>query len=98
MALDGGEWSASCPGQVIHGDRDPGTHTIGSWAGPRASLDATVKRKIFAPPETHPACSQITILTELSWFLPPDILTKMLPCMLHVLPISLFTKTLPNEV
>jgi hypothetical protein len=38
LALDGGEWSAS--------QRAPGTHWIGGWVGPRASLDMVVKRRI----------------------------------------------------
>jgi len=29
--------------------RAPGTHWIGGWAGPRAVLDATVKRKTPSP-------------------------------------------------
>jgi hypothetical protein len=44
-ALDGGEWSASRPGRYTTSERDPGTHWIG-WVGPRAVLDAVVKRKI----------------------------------------------------
>jgi hypothetical protein len=45
-ALDGGEWSASCPGRFTPRDRSPGTHWIWSWVGPRAVLDAVVKRNI----------------------------------------------------
>jgi hypothetical protein len=45
-ALDGGEWSASRPGRFTPRERAPGTHWIGDWVGPRASLDALVKRKI----------------------------------------------------
>jgi len=48
-ALDGGEWSASCPGCFTHSKRAPGTHCIGGWVGPRASLDMVVKRKIPSP-------------------------------------------------
>jgi hypothetical protein len=43
--LDGGKWSASRPGRFTPRERDPGTH----WVGPRASLDAVVKRKIPSP-------------------------------------------------
>jgi hypothetical protein len=42
LALDGGEWSASCPGRFIPGEIAPGTHWI-DWVGPRASLDAVEK-------------------------------------------------------
>jgi hypothetical protein len=45
-ALDWGEWSASRPGRFIPKERASGTHWIGGWVGPRAGLDAVVKRKI----------------------------------------------------
>jgi hypothetical protein len=47
-ALDGDEWSASRPGRFIPRERAPGTHWIGGWVGPRAVLDA-VMRKILSP-------------------------------------------------
>jgi hypothetical protein len=45
-ALDGGEWSASCPGRFTPRERAPVTHWIGGWVHPRAVLDAVVKRKV----------------------------------------------------
>jgi hypothetical protein len=45
-ALDGGEWSASRPGRFTPTERAPGTHLLGGWEGPRAVLDAVMKRKI----------------------------------------------------
>jgi hypothetical protein len=45
-ALDGGEWSASRPGRFTPRERPLGTHWIGGWVGPRAVLDAVVKRRI----------------------------------------------------
>jgi hypothetical protein len=48
-ALDGGEWSISRPGRFTPRERDPGTHWIGGWLGPRVVLDAVVKRKIPSP-------------------------------------------------
>jgi hypothetical protein len=48
-ALDGGEWSASRPGRFTPKERASGTHWIGGWMGPRAVLDAMVKRKIPSP-------------------------------------------------
>jgi hypothetical protein len=48
-ALDGGEWSASHHGRFTPRERDPLTHWIGGWVGPRAILDAVVKRKIPSP-------------------------------------------------
>jgi hypothetical protein len=45
-ALDRGEWSASRPGRFTPRESAPGAHWIGGWVGPRAVLDAVVKRKI----------------------------------------------------
>jgi hypothetical protein len=54
-ALDGSEWSASRPGRFTPRERAPCTHWIGDWVGPRAVLDAVVKRKIPSPRrETNP--------------------------------------------
>jgi hypothetical protein len=49
-ALVGGEWSASCPCRFNLGKRAPGTHWIGGWVGPRASLDDVEKRKFLTIP------------------------------------------------
>jgi hypothetical protein len=48
-ALDGGEWSASRLGRFTPKERAPRTHWIGGWVGPRAGLDAVVKRNIPSP-------------------------------------------------
>jgi hypothetical protein len=48
-ALDRGEWSASRPGRFTPRERAPVSHWIGGWLGPRAVLDAVVKRKIPSP-------------------------------------------------
>jgi hypothetical protein len=48
-ALDGGEWSASRSCRFTPRERDSGTYWIGGWMGPRAGLDAVVKRKIPRP-------------------------------------------------
>jgi hypothetical protein len=44
-ALAGSEWSASRPGRFT-----PGTHWIGGWVDPRASLEGLEKRKFFTLP------------------------------------------------
>jgi hypothetical protein len=44
--INGREWSASLPGHFNLRERATGTHWIGGWVGPRAVLDAVVKRKI----------------------------------------------------
>jgi hypothetical protein len=49
LALNGGEWSASLPSHFTPRERAPGTHWIGSWVDPRASLDVVVRRKIPSP-------------------------------------------------
>jgi hypothetical protein len=41
-------WSASRPGRYTPRERVPGTHWIGGWVGPRAILDAVVKRRFIA--------------------------------------------------
>jgi hypothetical protein len=43
------EWTASRPGRFTPKERAPGTPWIGGWVGPRAVLDAVVKRKIPGP-------------------------------------------------
>jgi hypothetical protein len=54
-ALDAGEWSASRPGLFTNRERAPGTLWIGGWVGPRAVLDAVVKRRILSSRrETNP--------------------------------------------
>jgi hypothetical protein len=40
------ERSASRPGRFAPRERAPGTDWIGGWVGPRAVLDAVVKKKI----------------------------------------------------
>jgi hypothetical protein len=46
-AIDGGEWSR--PGRFTPRERAAGTPWIGGWVGPRAVLDAVMKRKIPNP-------------------------------------------------
>jgi len=46
LVLDGGKWSASCPGHFTPEERAPGTHWIGGWVGPTANLDTVAKGKI----------------------------------------------------
>jgi hypothetical protein len=54
-ALDGGEWSASRPDHFTPREWASGSLWIGGWVGPRAVLDAVVKRKIPSPRrETKP--------------------------------------------
>jgi hypothetical protein len=43
LALDGGEWSASCPGHFTLKEKAPGTYWIGGWEGPKAGLDIVVR-------------------------------------------------------
>jgi hypothetical protein len=48
-ALDGGEWSASRPGLFTPKETAACTHWIGGRVGPRAVLEAVVKRKVPSP-------------------------------------------------
>jgi hypothetical protein len=49
LALDGDERSASHPDRFTPRERASGTHWTGGWVGPRAVLDAVLKRKIPSP-------------------------------------------------
>jgi hypothetical protein len=63
-ALVGGDWSASLPSRCTLGERARGTHWIGGWMGPRASLEDMEERKFLTLPGlelrplAHPARSQ----------------------------------------
>jgi hypothetical protein len=46
-ALDGGEWSASCP--LTPGERDCGTHYVCGCLGTRADVEATKRKKKAFP-------------------------------------------------
>jgi hypothetical protein len=57
-ALDGGEWSASCPSRSTHRETVPNTHWIGGWVGLRGGLEAVEKKKNSCPcRESKPAIS-----------------------------------------
>jgi hypothetical protein len=46
-------------------ERDPGTHWIGGWVGPRAVLDVVVKRKIPSPyQESNPITPIVQPITQ----------------------------------
>jgi hypothetical protein len=53
-ALEGCEWSASCPGHFILAERAHSTHWIGGWMSSRAGFDAVEKKKSFALPGVEP--------------------------------------------
>jgi hypothetical protein len=64
-ALDGGEWSGLHPGRFSPRERAPGTYSIGGWMGPRAVLDAVVKRKIPSPRrESNPRTSIVQPIVQ----------------------------------
>jgi hypothetical protein len=66
-ALYGGEWSASHPGRSTPKERAPGTHWIGGWVGPRAVLDAVVKKKIpISRRESNPRAPIVQPVTQRS--------------------------------
>jgi hypothetical protein len=65
LALDGGEWSASCPGCFAAGERALGTPWIGGWMSPRAILDTVVKRKIPSPcQESNPRTLIVQLIVQ----------------------------------
>jgi hypothetical protein len=68
-ALDGDEWSASCPSRFIPGERAPGTHWLGGWMGPRTGLDTEenyllplpgTKPRFFSRPVLSPSLYRLT--------------------------------------
>jgi hypothetical protein len=61
LALDGGEWLASCTGCFTSRVRAPGTHWTGGWVGLKAILDMVVKRKIPSP------CQELNPLMKMLW-------------------------------
>jgi hypothetical protein len=63
--LDGGEWSESRPGRFTPRERDPGTHWLEGCLGPRAVLDAVVKRKIHSlRRESNPRTPIVQLLPQ----------------------------------
>jgi hypothetical protein len=56
-SIDGGEWSASCPGRFTPGERAPDTHWIRGWVDPRAGLNVVEKRKRDPARNRTPAAS-----------------------------------------
>jgi hypothetical protein len=56
------------PPALPPGEKTPGTHWLGDWVGPRAVVDAVVKRKIPSPRREsnpdHPVRSLVSILIE----------------------------------
>jgi hypothetical protein len=64
------------PAALLPRERAPGTHWIGGWVGPRASLDTVVKRKIPSPcwesnsgtPIVQPVAQQIAVNMYLLYF------------------------------
>jgi hypothetical protein len=71
-ALDEYGLSASRPGRFTHRERAPGTHWIRGWVGPRAVLDAGVKRKIPRP-GIQPPYSRMGLLPSVSHHLLPGL-------------------------
>jgi hypothetical protein len=53
LALDGGDWWASCPSCFTPGERAPATHWTGHWARLRADQDDLEKRKSLSPTENQ---------------------------------------------
>jgi hypothetical protein len=61
-----GQWSASLSGRFTPTERVPDTPWIGGWVGPRAVLDAVVKRKIPSPRrESNPRTPIVQSVTGL---------------------------------
>jgi hypothetical protein len=72
LALDGGEWSASCLRCFTSGEQAVCMHWIGGWVGPRADLDPGEEKHLLLLLVIeawfcgHLACSLVMLLTVLS--------------------------------
>jgi hypothetical protein len=66
LALDGGEWSISCPGHITCvGRKGPYTHQMGGWVGPRAGVNGFEKGNSLGltgicTPDVQPIASHYT--------------------------------------
>jgi hypothetical protein len=49
LALDGGEWSALCPGHFTTRDTAPGAQRRKGWVGSRSGLHVMENKKSLAP-------------------------------------------------
>jgi hypothetical protein len=59
LALDGGDWSASCHCHFSAGEIAPVTHCTEGWVDPKASLDVMEKGKISCPYQESNSDSQV---------------------------------------
>lgn len=75
LALDGREWSVSCPGCFTSGARAPDTHRIGGWMDPEPIWTLWIRDSslgllgIKLQLADHPAHSLFAILTEWNVFM-----------------------------
>jgi hypothetical protein len=75
-ALDGGEWSASCPGRFTRREIAPSIHWIGGWVGSGVGLDVEEHKKISFPfwesnlshPSRSPPLYRLSYLGSLLWW------------------------------
>lgn len=79
LALDGREWSVSCPGCFTSGARAPGTHRIGGWVDPEPIWTLWIRDSSLAllgiklQLADHPAHSLFAILTsEMCYWSSPE--------------------------
>jgi hypothetical protein len=95
-APDGREWSTSRPDHFTPREEAPVTHRIGGSMGPRAVLDAVVKRKIPSPSwESNPITQIVQKVSTLNHIGLPTILTEMLCDFSQPLQMN-NTKTVPS--
>jgi hypothetical protein len=50
--------------------KDPGTHWIGGWVGPRAGMDAEARRKILSPARDRTPVVQSAVRHYTGWATP----------------------------
>jgi hypothetical protein len=72
-ALNWDKWSASRPYRFTLGEIALGTHWLGAWVGPRASLNPVEKRKMLHCRDRTRAVQPVT-RRYTDWFIPAPIL------------------------
>jgi hypothetical protein len=88
------------PGHFTPRERAPGTHWIGGWVGPRAVLEAVVKRRIPSPRrESNPRTPIVQLVAQryTDWAIIRSIL-KLSSNLRLRLPSGLFPSGFPNKM
>jgi hypothetical protein len=84
-AVGGGEWSASCPGQFVPGERTPSTSWI-DWL-----CFVIMKSEVRFPASRPPVLIVFTVFNSLRRILMDNALKSVTVTSFHIIPNSSFT-------